>query len=95
MADTLVCSVFASLNAGERFQLQSEAKRVGYVCFVLETKKETDAVFEELSAIYPVKKLQSMYEEATADRFCFMYVNMLASNKRDMFFKNFDYRMLP
>ena len=63
--------------------------------FRLRNKKETDAVFEELSAIYPVKTLQSMYEEATADRFCFMYVNLLASNKRDMFFKNFDYRMLP
>mgnify|MGYP001330961536 FL=1 len=63
--------------------------------FRLRNKKETDAVFEELSAIYPVKTLQSMYDEATADRFCFMYVNMLASNKRETFFKNFDYRMLP
>lgn len=63
--------------------------------FRLRNKKETDAVFEELSAIYPVKTLQAMYEEATAERFGFMYVNMLAPTKRDMFFKGFDYRMTP
>ena len=63
--------------------------------FRLRNKKETDAVFEELSAIYPVKTLQAMYEEATAERFGFMYVNMLATTKRDMFSKGFDYRMTP
>ena len=61
----------------------------------LRNKKETDAVFEELSAIYPVKTLQAMYDEATAERLGFMYVNTLAPTKKDMFFKNFDYRMIP
>ena len=41
-------------------------------------KKEKGAVFEELPPIYPVKTLQAMYDEATAERFGFMYVNMLA-----------------
>ena len=63
--------------------------------FRLRNKKETDAIFEELSAIYPVKTLQAMYEEATAERFGFMYVNMLAATKHDMFFKGFEYRMTP
>ena len=61
--------------------------------FRLRNKQETDAVCEEPSAIHPVKTLQAMYEEATAERFGFMYVNMLAPTKRDMFFKGFDDRM--
>ena len=76
--------------------VNSSAKSGVLACmFRLRNKKETDAVFEELSAIYPVKTLQAMYEEATAERFGFMYVNMLAATKRDMFFKGFDYRMTP
>ena len=43
----------------------------------------------------PRQTLQAMYEEATAERFGLMYVNMLAPTKRDMFFKGFDYRMTP
>ena len=48
---------------------------------------------QEISAVYPYKKLEEFYEEATNERFSFMYVNLLAPTKEDMFFKTFAYRM--
>ena len=40
-----------------------------------------------------IKKLEEMYDVAAHERFSFLYVNLLASTKEDMFFKTFEYRM--
>ena len=39
--------------------------------------------------------LEQFYEEATAEKHSFLYINLLADRREDMFFKNFEYRLLP
>ena len=65
------------------------------VLFRLRNRKELEAIIEELSAVYPPKTLEKLYQAATDERHNFLYVNMLADRKEDMFFRNFDQRMLP
>ena len=49
----------------------------------------------ELSGAYTRKILEQIYEEATAEKHSFLYINLLADRRKDMFYKNFDYRLLP
>ena len=56
--------------------------------------KEIQALMEELSAIYPVKVLHEMYEEATSEPHSFMYVDLVAKQKEDMFHVRFEYKMV-
>ena len=48
------------------------------LCWRLRNAKEIQALMEELSAIYPVKTLYQMYEEAIGEPHSFMYVNLVA-----------------
>ena len=65
-----------------------------WICiFGLRSAEEKKAVLQEISAVYPYKKIEEFYEAATNERFSFMYVNLLAPTKEDMFFKTFAYRM--
>ena len=45
---------------------------------------------DELSAIYPADVIKSIYEEAADEPFFFLYVDLCARSKQDMFFKRFD-----
>jgi len=65
------------------------------VLFRMRNKKEKDAILEELSGLYPMKTLEELYNEATDGRHSFMYLNMLADRRQDVFYKRFDFRMLP
>ena len=49
---------------------------------------------EELSAIYPVKTLHQMYEEAIGEPHSFLYVNLVAKEKDDMFYVRFEYKLV-
>ena len=49
---------------------------------------------EELSAIYPVKSLNEMYEEAIQEPHSFLYVNLVAKHKDDMFLVRFEQKMV-
>ena len=59
----------------------------------LRNAKERDQIFEELSALLPQKTLLQMYNMATSEKHSFWYVNLL-NEREDLFFKNFDQRML-
>ena len=59
----------------------------------LRNAKERDQIFEELSALLPVKTLLQMYNMATAEKHSFWYINLL-NDQQDLFYKNFDQRML-
>ena len=61
----------------------------------MRNRKELDAVLDELSGVYPRNILEQFYEEATAEKLSFLYINLLADRREDMFYKNFDYRVLP
>ena len=64
------------------------------LCWRLRNAKEIQALMEELSAIYPVKVLHEMYEEATSEPHSFMYVDLVAKQKEDMFHVRFEYKMV-
>jgi hypothetical protein len=61
----------------------------------MRNRKELDALLDELSGVYPRKTLEQFYEEATAEKHSFLYINLLADRREDMFYKNFEYRLLP
>ena len=60
----------------------------------MRNRKELDALLDELSGVYPRKVLEQFYAEATAEKHSFLYVNLLADRREDMFYKNFEYRFL-
>ena len=60
----------------------------------LRNATEIQSLMEELSALYPVKVLQEMYEMATGEPHSFWYINMVAKSKEDMFFVRFEEKML-
>ena len=41
------------------------------------------------------KVLEQFYEAAAADQHPFLYVNLLADRREDMFYKNLGYRLRP
>ena len=64
-----------------------------WVCiFGLRSAEEKGRLTRDIRRI-PLKKLEEFYDIATHERFSFLYVNLLASSKEDMFFKTFEYRM--
>ena len=63
--------------------------------WVMRSAEERKAALSEFNGMYPMNVVEEFLEEATRERFNFLYVNMLADRKEDMFFRNFDQRMLP
>ena len=61
----------------------------------LRNRLELQALLEELSAVYPVKTLEEMYNLATEEPYSFWYINLTAKKKDDMFFLRFEQRMVP
>ena len=50
---------------------------------------------EELSALHPIKTLMEMYELAIGDEpYSFLYVNMSAREKEDMFHIRFEEKLM-
>jgi len=61
----------------------------------LRSQKEIDCVMEELSALHPVKTLMEMYDLAISDEpYSFLYVNMSAREKADMFHIRFEEKLV-
>lgn len=65
------------------------------VIFRLRNKLELEGVIEELSAVYDKDTLLRMYEQATAEPYSFLYVNLTAKRREDMFWLRFEQRMVP
>ena len=87
-----------AITMSQRYRAQSRVARsqaCWLVLFRLRNRKELEAIIEEPSAVYPPKTLERLYQAATDERHSFLYVNMLADRKEDMFFRNFDQHMLP
>ena len=77
-----------AITMSQRYRAQSTVARsqaCWLVLFRLRNRKELEAIIEELSAVYPPKTLEKLYQAATDERHSFLYVNMLADRKEDMF----------
>jgi hypothetical protein len=54
-----------------------------------------ECILHELSAIYPVKTLKALYNEAIDDApYSFLYVNMTSQDKAKMFYIRFEEAMV-
>ena len=56
----------------------------------MRNNKDLETFVEELSALYDKKTLLEIYNAATSEPYSFLYVNLRAKNKSDMFYMNFN-----
>ena len=49
-----------------------------------------ETFIEEVSALYDKKTLLELYNTATSEPYSFLYVNLRAKHKEEMFYVNFD-----
>ena len=54
---------------------------------------DLETFIEDVSAIYAKKTLLQLYNAATAEPYSFLYVNLRAKDKDDMFYMNFDRKL--
>ena len=59
----------------------------------LRNYRDLETFIEEVSAIYPKKTLMQIYNTATSEPYSFLYVNLRAKDKNDMFYMNFDRKL--
>ena len=82
----------------QRYRALSTVVRSQACCllvFRIRNRKGLDALLDELPGVFPRNILEQFYEEATAEKHSFLYINLLADRREDMFNKNSDYRRLP
>ena len=65
------------------------------VVFRLRSVAEKQAIVEENSAVYSKDIVEEMYETATERQHSFLYINLLAKNRDDLFWEGFTQRLLP
>ena len=63
--------------------------------FRLRNQKDLDSIIDELSALYDKQTLLQLYHTATDEKHGFMYVDLMKSDKKEMFYKNLNQRMIP
>ena len=49
---------------------------------------------EELSALYDKKTLHELYNIATHEPHSFLYINLMAKSKKDMFYVRFEHKLI-
>lgn len=62
--------------------------------YKLRNYKDLESIVEELSAIYDKKTLLDIYNKATEAPYSFLYVNLVAPRKEDMFYVKFSERIV-
>jgi hypothetical protein len=60
----------------------------------LRNYRDLETLIEELSALYPKKTLLELYNMATSEPHSFLYINLVAKDKKDMFYMNFDRKLV-
>jgi hypothetical protein len=61
----------------------------------LRNHKEVETLCEELSGVYDKNTIMSLYDEATAEPYSFLFIRLDAKTRRDMFWLRFEARLLP
>jgi len=60
----------------------------------LRNYKDLESFIEEVSAVTDKKTLLELYNTATSEPYSFLYVNLVAKSKNDMFFIRFNKKMI-
>ena len=63
--------------------------------FQLRSQDEGKAVLSVISSAYDPKTIEKFFAEATSERYSFLYIDLLAPTKDQMFFKTFQWQLLP
>ncbi|MFM7982719.1 MAG: hypothetical protein ACKPKO_25690, partial [Candidatus Fonsibacter sp.] len=60
----------------------------------LRTMKDLDTFIDEVSAVMDKKTLLDLYHTVTSEPYSFLNVKLTAKNKNEMFYPNFDKRLI-
>ena len=60
----------------------------------LRNMKDLETFIDEVSAVVDKKTLLDLYHTATSEPYSFLYVKLTARNKNEMFYQNFDKRLI-
>ena len=60
----------------------------------LRNYRDLETFIEEVSALYPKKVLLDLYNMATSEPYSFLYGNLRSKDKEDMFYMNFDRKLM-
>ena len=83
----------STLVSTQKLRLVSPTIRVNaqyLLVWPLRDRIELQSLLEELSAVYPLKTLEEMYDLATREPYSFWYILLTALRKEDMFFLRFE-----
>ena len=61
----------------------------------MRNQNDLESLLEELSALYDKQTLLQIYNIATAEPYSFLYINLMAKDKRNMFFLRFEKALVP
>jgi hypothetical protein len=56
--------------------------------------RDLETLVEELSALYDKKTLHELYNIATHEPHSFLYINLMAKDKKDMFYVRFEHKLI-
>lgn len=63
--------------------------------YKMRNQNDLESLLEELSALYDKKTLLEIYNMATTEPYSFLYINLMAKHKEEMFFLKFDSKLIP
>jgi hypothetical protein len=63
--------------------------------FRLRNQADLDSWIEELSAVYDKQILLDLYHMATDPAFVLLYINLVATDKKDMFYSSLKQKLIP
>ena len=88
----------STLVSSQKLKLVSTTIRVNLqfmLVWRLRNRMELASLLEEISAVYPVKVLEEMYQLATDEPYSFWYILFTAKRREDMFYLRLEQKMLP
>jgi GTPase SAR1 family protein len=91
-------TMISTVTASQVYKLISPVIRKNITAlyiFRLRNHNDLEAWVEELSAIYDKNILLNLYHMATEPDYGFLYIDLVATNKRDMFYLNLKQKLIP
>ena len=88
----------STLVSSQKLKLVSTTIRVNLqfmLVWRLRNRMELASLIEEISAVYPTKTLEEMYQLATDEPYSFWYILFTAKRREDMFYLRFEHKMVP
>ena len=82
----------------QKYQTQGNIVRVNataLIFFKLRSRAELEAIAEENSAQYGQRVTEEIIKKATAERYSFLWLNLTASDPKDLFWLRFEARLIP